>query len=300
MVDFGIIIGIATLIGYALWASSFRVEEGQLAVVTRFGAALKTGKDLRTFGPGLHWKAPWERVIRLSMREQVLELSGEKGQRVMAEDGTVLRLDAALRYAPRADQIEAFLFGLHKPVEHIHGLFQSLLRGEIANMSRPKTADLATPNLGESFDEAAGSYGVIRKERHLLNRKLEEVSSRVLSDRYGVHFRAVDLVDILPPEELADALNAVMNAKSEADSQRFRAESECRRQVLAAEQGVEIARQHAQAAQKQMTTLASHLQALHRDGVLELYVERRRDEVLAESKTVYLKATSEAVGRGQK
>jgi regulator of protease activity HflC (stomatin/prohibitin superfamily) len=98
----------------------------------------------------------------------------------------------------------------------------------------------------------------------------------------------VDLMDILPPDELADALNAVMNARSEADSQRFRAESESRQQLLSAQQGVDIARTHASAVQLEMDTLAEHLGTLERDGVLELYVERRQAEVLSESRTVYV------------
>ena len=286
MVTLGLAVGVAVA---ALWfgrSCQFRVDEGQRAVLTAFGAAKRRGHALVTFGPGLHFKRPWEQVLRVSMREQSLELSGEIGQRGMAEDGTVLRLDASLRYTPEEAGLERFLFGLARPVEHINGLFTCLLRSEIANMARPPTSEITSS--AAEVAEAAGSYGLIRRERTLLNQRLADVSQKHLGDVYGVKFSAVDLIDILPPDELADALNAVMNARSEVDSQRFRAESESRQQLLSAEQGVAIARTHAAAVQIEMDTLAEHLGSLERDGVLQLYVDRRQTEVLAESRTLYV------------
>lgn len=276
----------------AAWFSrrcGFRVEEGQLGLLSTFGAAQREGPALKTFPPGLHGKWPWQQVTRVSMREQALVLSGEKGQHVMAEDGTVLRLDASVRYVPEVAGLEHFVFGLKSPLEHINGLFTCLLRNEIANLAKP--AAPASTALAAELDDASGSYGLIRRERSLLNQRIAAASRERLGERYGVRFLAVDLMDILPPDELADALNAVMNARSEADSQRFRAESESRQQLLAAQQGVDIARTHASAVQLEMDTLAEHLGTLERDGVLELYVERRQAEVLSESRTVYVNET---------
>ncbi len=286
MFEIGLGVGIAIAAVWFARGASFRVDEGQRAVLTSFGAAKRKGHALVTFGPGLHGKMPWERVKRVSMREQSLELSGENGQRVMAEDGTVLRLDASLRYTPEEAVLDRFLFGLARPVEHINGLFTCLLRGEIANMVKPATTENMSAHA--EMAEAAGSYGLIRRERNLLNQRLSDASKRRLGDVYGVKFSAVDLIDILPPDELADALNAVMNARSEADSQRFKAESESSQQLLSAQQGVEIARTHAAAVQIEMDTLAGHLASLEKDGVLSLYVERRQAEVLSESRVQYV------------
>ncbi len=287
MFSLGLAVGLMVA---ALWfarSAQFRVDEGECAVLASFGAAKrKADGALVTFKPGLHPKWPWQVVHRVSLREQSLELSGENGQRVMAEDGTVLRLDASLRYTPELAGLERFLFGLRRPEEHINGLFTCLLRSEIANMARPPATEVMTP-LAE-MAEAAGSYGLIRRERNLLNQRLADATQKRLGVVYGVKFSAVDLLDILPPDELADALNAVMNARSEADSQRFKAESESRQQVLSAEQGVDIARTHASAVQIEMSTLAQHLTSLDSDGVLGLYVARRQTEVLAESRTLYV------------
>src|SRR5882672_4280597 len=85
------------------YRSSFRVEQGYLAVLTNFGAVVSDGEDakaLRLFEPGLHFKWPWQKVHRVAIMEQNLDLSGELGgQMAMAEDGTVLRFDSILRYA---------------------------------------------------------------------------------------------------------------------------------------------------------------------------------------------------------
>ncbi len=287
MFALGLAVGV---VAAALWfgrSCQFRVDEGQCAVVTSFGAAKRNpAGGLVTFGPGIHAKWPWQIVHRVSLREQSLELSGENGQRVMAADGTVLRLEASLRYTPEIAGLERFLFGLKRHEEHINGLFTCLLRSEIANMAKPAATEIMTPHA--EMAEAAGSYGLIRRERNLLNQRLADVSQKRLGEVYGVKFSAVDLLDILPPDELADALNAVMNARSEADSQRFKAESESRQQLLAAEQGVDIARTHASAVQIEMDTLATHLSSLDKDGVLSLYVDRRQNEVLAESRTLYV------------
>ncbi len=287
MLIFGVLLGTAVVLAWYGRQCQFRVDEGQRAVVTTFGAAAREGHGLKTHGPGLHFKWPWQRVIRVSMREQVLELSGENGQRVMGDDGTVLRLETSLRYSPDPAGLERFLFGLARPVEHINGLFACRLRGEIANLSRP-TVNNAPLALPDDVHEVAGSYGLVRRERNLLNQRLAAATKKQLGEVYGVSFSAVDLIDILPPDELADALNAVMNARSEADSARFRAESESSQQIIAAEQGVEIAKTQAHAVQLEMGTLGRHLGQLDRDGVLGLYVERRKAEILSESRTLYV------------
>ncbi len=274
---------------FLLWVSArcwFRVDEGTTAVLTSFGAALRDGKRLRTFTPGLHFKMPWQHAQKVSMKEQSLLLSGEEGGRTaMAEDGTVLRFDSILRFSPAKDELEAYLFGLKRKREHIIGLFTCLLRSEIANFRAPDPpGGPVTRALASRSD--GGSYALIRRERQLLNKRIESFVMNVIGPSYGVTFSAVDLTDILPPDELADALNAVLSAHSAADALYAHAESDCQQRMLAAERGVEIARERARAAELEIFTLGTFLVDLSRNGVLSAYVARRRAEVLAESKSV--------------
>ena len=128
---------------------------------------------------------------------------------------------------------------------------------------------------------------IIRRERRALNERIEKFTSKEIGSRYGVRFHAVDLTDILPPDELADALNAVISAQSIADAEYFHAEGEQQKRTLAAREGVDIARRHAHAEELEIDQLGTYLRELHERGVLHDYVERRRAEVTAESRAVF-------------
>lgn len=296
MIVAGIALGIALI---ALWLSlrsAFQVDEGCLGVVTYFGAAERDPKDpkkLRTRGPGLAWKYPWGKVVSVSMKEQNVELAGkDSGRMAMAEDGTVLRFDSILRYAPMASDLERFLFELKNPTGHITGLFTCLLRNEIANF-RP-TPTTGTPQAlvdpqRTTFENQGGSYALIRRERDTLNRRIEQFARTMIGDRYGVQFSAVDLTDILPPDEIAEALNGVMHSKTDVDVGYFRAEGECMHRVVAAERGVDIAKSRARAVEMEIVTLCRYLEEVHDRGMLNEYVERRRTEVLSASKMLYVR-----------
>jgi len=278
MLELGLFAGLAAYVCFVVARCSFRVEEGHLAILVTFGRAeMVEEKVLRTHRPGLHWKMPWQRAVTVSMKEQNLDLHVEQGGgTAMADDGTILRLDSFLRYVPVEAELHEFLFGLERPLDHIRGLFTCLLRNEIANF-RPFA------------DDEAGSYELIRRERKLLNQRIHAFCHDKIDDRYGVRFNAVDLADILPPDELADALNAVIQAQSEAEARLFRCEGECQQRLLAAERGVGIARTRANAVSAEITTLGAYLADLEKWGVLDAYVARRRDEVLGESRTMFFK-----------
>lgn len=295
MLAWGIVLGLLAHLVLVAIRCTFRVQEGHLAVLTTFGAAQKAQGEqhrLRTYGPGLHYKLPWQHVNTVPMMEQSLELSGEEGGRsAMADDGTVLRFDSILRYVPAEEELEQFLFGLKAPLEHITALFTCLLRNEIANFRGPDA--IAPVDAWQvDFVAQAGSYALIRRERNRLNGQLAESARTQMDTRYGVRFNAIDLTDILPPDELADALNAVMNAQAEAEGSYFRAEGDARQRVLAAERGVEIAKARAQAISTEIVTMGHKLAELARAGTLQTYVARRREEVFAEARTRFVKETS--------
>jgi regulator of protease activity HflC (stomatin/prohibitin superfamily) len=287
MLALGLVIGVGLYVVWVLKDCFYRVEEGQLAVVSRFGGALR-GADgkLQVFGPGLHGKWPFDRVHLVSLREQLVTLSGEKGgEPVMLNDGNVIRLDSMLRYGVEREGLEHFLFGMHHPQEHLTGLFTCLMRNEVANVKAPPVQGAALTNV----DDAGGAYALVRRERQLLNQRIADFARNELGDQYGVRFNAVDITDLHPPDELADALNAVMSARAGADELRFRAGSECAQRILSAEKGVEIARLKAEAVEAEMKALGAHLGTLVKQGVLEEYVARRKAEVLSDVRTVYLR-----------
>ena len=279
------------------WRTVFKVEQGHLAVLTEFGKAEMINESthtLKTYQPGLHWKRPWKKVHKTSMMERNLDLSGESGGiSAMAEDGTIYRLDSKLRYVPLERELYNYLFILKNPTEHIKGLFTCLLRNEIANFGS-KATQIPTDLVTSAFHLPVynGSYALIRRERRLLNQHIADFCQNQISGGYGgVQFCAVDLTDIVPPDELAEALNAVINAQTEADTLLAHTEAECQQRILSAEQGVAIAAAHGKASETEVLTFGRFLNDLHHQGTLPLYVNRRRTEVLAESRAVFRRDT---------
>ncbi len=296
-------IGLSVLCGvllYGVYLASrclFQVQEGQLGVLINMGKVLCTKESEnqpQTFGPGLHYKWPWQRVHKVLMMEQMIDLSGEEGgTTAMASDGTMLRLDSKLRFTPQRENLYHYLFSMERPVEHVKGLFTCLLRNEIANFDQQETTSPSEtlPTIPLSALRV-GAYAAIRRERRLLNQHIQEFCRLQIGDRYGVRFDGVDLTDILPPEELAQSLNSVMNAQSEAQRLLAQTEAECEQRRQAAEKGLAIARARARAVEDEIGTMAHLLGDLQRNGTLDLYVERRRGEVLADSRISYIKRPS--------
>jgi regulator of protease activity HflC (stomatin/prohibitin superfamily) len=211
----------------------------------------------------------------------------------MAADGTVLRFDSVLRIQPARDELEQYLFGLRAPREHMMGLFSCLLRNEIANFgvarAEPSTATTSNDLTQVEHEEAQSSYALILRNRQTLNARIEAFCRDEIATRYGLRFHGVDLTDILPPDELADALNAMINAEKEAEELLSRTEAECGQQVLAASRGVAIAKARATAAETEILGLAGYLEELRATGVLDRYVARRRTEVFAEARSTFVK-----------
>ncbi len=279
---------------YLMTRCYYQVEEGHVAVLSSFGKAEfidSSEQQLRTHKPGFRFKRPWQKVHKVSLMERMIDLSGQEGgTSAMASDGTMLRLDSKLRFTPRADDLYLYLFSLENPIEHVKGLFTCLLRNEIANFdSLEKDSATEGQKLSYMPGVQVGSYASIRRERRLLNQHIQEFCRLQIGERYGVVFNGVDLTDILPPDELAHALNGVMNAQSEAKRVLAQTEGECEQRILAARKGLTISRHRAKAAEDEIGTMAQILNELQKNGTLRSYVERRRTEVFSEARMSYIK-----------
>lgn len=143
-----------------------------------------------------------------------------------------------------------------------------------------------------SETDAESSFAVVRRERRRLNERIEAFCNKEIVGRYGVRFSAVDLTDILPPEDLVDALNAVINAQLESETAVAREEADCKRRILAAERGVEVARARALAVEQEIDGIGGFLEELSDKRTLSDYVARRRTEVMTQSKTLFVRSDS--------
>lgn len=109
----GILLGAALLVLVLVARSYVYVSEGEVAVLTRFGRAVRSRQNLPArarCGTPFH-KLPWDQVLRVSIKEQSVELTGEEDRAVMTNDGIVVRYQSALRFAPLNDKLEHYLFG---------------------------------------------------------------------------------------------------------------------------------------------------------------------------------------------
>lgn len=281
----GMAMGCLAIAILLLWFSTFKVEEGHGAVITRFGAVLTRGntntssKDLLIFKPGIHWKQPWDKVHRFSTMERILDLSGDEGgQHTLTADATLIRVDSKIRFNPLDFNLYSYLFELKNPMAHLKQMFTCLLRNEIANFSSDHSAKL----------DFVGSYSEIRRDKKLLNQQMDSFCRSYVGSKYGVEFRGVDLIDILPPMELETALNSIQNAQAESDTIFARAEADARQKIAAAEQGLEIATIKAKATAIEIKTLGEVIESLLADGQWKNYLRHRKTEILGDSRLTFV------------
>lgn len=282
-------IGIFIFLIYSLKKCFFQVNEGNIAILKNFGKAISINNspsNLKIYKPGLHTKKPWQKAVKISVMEQIVELSGTDGDTMaMASDGTLLRIDAKLRFIPSLKDLYALIFSMENPLEHTKGLFTCILHQEISCFENKKL------NNNDHSHELTnvGSYAAIRSDRGLLNKHIQEFCNSKLGNTYGIQFENVDVTDILPPDELAQSLNAVINAQSEAQRLYALTEGACEQRIMAAKKGIDIAKAKAKATEEDIETMAKILEELQNAGTLNCYIERRHAEVFAESRISYVK-----------
>ena len=272
----GGLIGVGLVLIYLFFRAGFRVDNGNIGVLTVFGRLVRdrSGK-VRTFGPGLHWKAPWATAIDVSLAERSIAF-GEKESSIeaLASDGTRIRVNARLRFRVLEDGAAKFLVDAKDAIEHLCGLFQVTVREQVARF--------------EQRPDELSAYTSLRLRMHELQASVQNSIRQEALDEYGIQIVSVDLLQIDPPEELVDALNAVITAESEANALVARTELTAQQRVLSAEQAVAIANARALASESEIRTVGLELATLADQGVLKDYVSRRQIEVLGGSRRVYL------------
>lgn len=274
----GITAAMGVLMLIAVAKAACRIEEGHAGVLTSLGRIrLGSDKNILLLGPGFHWKRPWEKLHEFSTMERVLGVrEDDREVELLTRDGTLIRLDPQVRFSFNPERMTAFVFGIKRPMSHLRELFRGLMSEEIGRFGSENSED--------------GSFAEIRRQRKVLNTSLEKKFRDDLAEKYGVTFKAVEIAEILPPAELAQALNSVQKIEVENKTLLHRVSAECEQRVTAAEHGVHIEKMRAQAVEKEIAITSSALEQLQRKGVLTHYVKHRRDEATSLSKTLYLKS----------
>src|SRR6266567_9184552 len=168
----------AVVVGLVAWflvrylvAGVYTVDQNERAVKTSFGRAERVGdattlqdpiaenlrpeeKDrysypqVRVIPPGgPYFKWPWEKVHKVSVATQTLNMAFDPENPGANSGGTILEavtkdqlntgLTGQIRYRVAERNLYAYLFGVKHPIAHVMGYFISVLRERIANFEAP-------------------------------------------------------------------------------------------------------------------------------------------------------------------
>ncbi|MFN7932388.1 MAG: SPFH domain-containing protein [Bryobacteraceae bacterium] len=316
------------LLGLTLWFvvrvlifGVYTIGQNERAVKTRFGRAERVGStttndtplgqllhpdereryqypQVRVIQPGgLYFKMPWEKIHKVSIATEILNMAVDLEDRTANEAGTKLEavtkdqlntgLTGQIRYHVSEQNLYAFLFGIKRPLVHVMGYFVSVLRQRIANFEAKKAEMSGIP----VSDTAGISINDLRKNLRDLNEYMD-LECRSAAARYGVILDASLITGIDPPEEVESALAAINTAHNQVSSDISLAQAHADQKIVQSKRAVEIETLKAQAEVEPLRAVASELEQLHRAGpeVLDLYMRNMRLTLYEKAQQIYLEA----------
>ncbi|HEX2952148.1 MAG TPA: SPFH domain-containing protein [Armatimonadota bacterium] len=323
-----VILGI--MLGLAAWVlvrcilgGFYTVDQNQRAIKTVFGRAQRVGNartlndpiseslsgdekqrydypQVRVIMPGgPYFKWPWERVYKVSIATETLNMAFDPSSPDANTGGTILEavtkdqlntgLTGQIRYRVSERNLYAYLFGVKNPIAHIMGYFVSVLRERIANFE--------APNISLSNDEESGkldaasvqgiSINDLRKNLRDLNEHMD-TECRSSAARYGIVLDASLITGIDPPPEVESALAAINTAHNQVSSDISLAQAAADQKIVQSKRAVEIETLKAQAEVEPLQRLADQLTALKHNNPesIPLYVRNVKLALLGKAKHV--------------
>ncbi len=199
-----IAIGIVAILVVFIIAANVRVvQQARAFVIERMGAYSTT------WGVGLHFKVPFiERVAKIvSLKEQVADFPP---QPVITKDNVTMQIDTVVYF--QITDPKLYTYGIEQPMLAIENLSATTLRNIIGELE---------------LDETLTS-------RDLINSKMRVILDEA-TDPWGIKVNRVELKNILPPQEIQNAMEKQMKAERERREAILRAEGEKRAAILEAE-----------------------------------------------------------------
>lgn len=326
----------ATL-GFVIWflmrylvAGLYTVDQNERAVKTSFGRAQRVSEPLTTLDDpvstslnqdersrytypqvrvippgGPYFKWPWERVYKVNIATQTVNMAFDPENPEANHRGTMLeavtkdQLDTGLtgqiRYRVSERNLYAYLFGVKNPIAHVMGYFVSVLRERIANFEAPRVA--AAGEAGEEL-ESASAHGIsindLRKNLRDLNEHMDRECESSAA-RYGVVLDASLITGIDPPQEVESALAAINTAHNHVSSDISLAHAKADQMIVQSKRAVEIETLKAQAEVEPLERLAGELTTLKRSGgaeALQAYVRNVRLALYHQAHSAFVETRS--------
>jgi regulator of protease activity HflC (stomatin/prohibitin superfamily) len=296
-----ILLGMA--IGFFIWfvmryifTAFYTVDQNERAVKTVFGRAERIGQLMTADSPlaetltdehkqrynypvvrviqpgGPYIKWPWERIHKVSIATQTMNMATDLEDPTANRGGTMLDavtkdqlntgLTGQIRYRAAENNLYAYIFGVKHPISHVTGYFVSVLRERIASFEAP-AVELER---GADMSIATGvSINDLRKNLRDLNEHMERECASS-SARYGIVLDASLITGIDPPEEVESALAAINTAHNQVSSDISQAQAAADQKIVQSKRAVEIETLNAQAEVEPLIALAEQLYTLRKKG----------------------------------
>ena len=179
------------------------VQQAKAYVVERLGAYRET------WGVGVHMLLPFfDRVAKIvSLKEQVADFPP---QPVITKDNVTMQIDTVVYF--QVTDPKLYTYGIEQPMIAIENLSATTLRNIIGELE---------------LDECLTS-------RDVINTKMRAILDEA-TDPWGIKVNRVELKNILPPQEIQNAMEKQMKAERERREAILRAEGEKRASILEAE-----------------------------------------------------------------
>lgn len=330
--DFDMPILLGLVVGLLAWfflrcivGGLYTVNQNERAVKTVFGRAERIGgqttlndpisealnadektrytyPQVRVIPPGgPYFKWPWERIHKVSVATETVNMAWDPEDRSANLGGTVLEavtkdqlntgLTGQIRYRVSERNLYAYLFGVRRPLAHVMGYFVSVLRERIANFEAPPapSGQASAPGGPDATIVSGVSINDIRKNLRDLNEHMDR-ECRSSAARYGVAHDASLITGIDPPAEVDSALAAINTAYNHVSSDISLATAGADQKIVQSRRAVEIETLKAQAEVEPLKKLADQLAALKAGeaGALAAYLRNVRLGLFSKAGQAYL------------
>lgn len=301
----------------------YTVDQNERAVKTSFGRAVRlkgttldspiaevlNEKDkeryiypqvevIRPGGP--YFRLPWEKVYKVSVATQTINMALDLETPSANHNGTVLDavtkdqlnigLTGQIRYQPSEHNLYAYLFGVKNPVVHVMGYFIAILRQRIASFES-STSSLLDEDEVELDVELMGGVSIndLRKNLNEINNFMEQECASAAA-RYGIDLDASLITGIDPPPEVDSALAAINTAHNEVSSDISLAKAQADQTIVQSKRAVEIETLRAQAEVEPLQSLAEQLSMIKKNGpnALQAYLRNVRLELYTKAQNVIM------------
>lgn len=179
------------------------VPQAYVYVIERLGAYYKT------LEVGIHFRIPFvDRVSnKISIKERVVDFDP---QPVITKDNVTMMIDTVVFF--QITDPKLYVYGVENPILAIENLSVTTLRNVIGELE---------------LDETLTS-------RDIVNGKMRIILDHA-TDSWGIRINRVELKNIIPPQEIQDAMERQMKAERERRELILKAEGEKKSAILLAE-----------------------------------------------------------------